>query len=44
MHDSGGHAATADALRNIIDYCKNNGYSFGVVDGSVANVRHGVNN
>ena len=44
MHDSGGHKATVDSLRNIIRYGKNNGYSFGVIDNSTGNVRHGINN
>lgn len=44
MHDSGGHSATVNALRNIIQYGKNNGYTFAVIDDSTANVRHGVNN
>lgn len=44
MHDSGGHSATVSALRNIIQYGKNNGYTFAVIDGNTGNVRHGVNN
>ena len=44
MHDSGGHSATVNALRSIIQYGKNNGYTFGVIDDNTANVRHGVNN
>ena len=44
MHDSGGHSATVNALRSIIQYGKNNGYTFAVIDEGTGNVRHGVNN
>jgi len=44
MHDSGGHSSTADALRSIIQYGKNNGYEFRAITSSTPVVRHGVNN
>ena len=44
MHDSGGHASTAEALRSIIQYGKNNGYEFRAITSSTPVVRHGVNN
>lgn len=44
MHDSYGHTATRDALRNIIQYGKRNGYKFASIDDSTPTVVHGVNN
>lgn len=44
MHDSYGHTATRDALRNIIQYGKRNGYKFASIDDSTPSVVHGVNN
>ncbi len=44
MHDSYGHTATRDALKNIIQYGKRNGYKFASIDDSTPTVVHGVNN
>lgn len=44
MHDSYGHTATRDALRNIIQYGKRNGYKFASIDNTTPSVVHGVNN
>lgn len=44
MHDSYGHTATRDALRNIIQYGKRNGYKFASIDDTTPSVVHGVNN
>lgn len=44
MHDSASHMATLNALRDIIDYGKSNGYSFRAIDSSTPSVRHLVNN
>ncbi len=44
MHDSGGHTATVNALRRIIEYGKNNGYTFKAITSDTYPVRHGVNN
>lgn len=44
MHDSGGHSATVNALRNIIRYGKDNGYSFKAITENTPVVVHGVNN
>lgn len=44
MHDSYGHNATRDALMRIIEYAKNNGYSFSNINSNTPIVRHGVNN
>ena len=44
MHDSGGHTATVNALRNIIRTAKGYGYSFKAIDNSTPIVHHGVNN
>ena len=44
MHDSAGHEATVSALENIIDYGKNNGYTFEVITESIPVVVHSVNN
>lgn len=44
MHDSGGHSATADALRDIIHYGKEHGYSFKTITNDTPVVAHGVNN
>lgn len=44
MHDSSSHASSADALRDIIKYGKNNGYSFKAISSNTPIVRHGVNN
>lgn len=44
MHDSGGHTATVEALRNIIRYGKENGYTFKAINEETPTIRHGVNN
>lgn len=44
MHDSSGHDATADALRNIIQFGKEYGYSFKTITSDTPVVAHGVNN
>ena len=44
MHDSGGHTATVNALRNIIRTAKGYGYSFKAIDSGTSVVHHGVNN
>jgi len=44
MHDSAGHEATVSALENIIDYGKNNGYTFEIITESTPVVVHSVNN
>jgi len=44
MHDSAGHNATVNALRNIIRYGKEYGYSFNVITNDTPVVAHGVNN
>lgn len=42
MHDTKG--ITVDALRNIIQFGKENGYSFNKIDMNTYMVRHGINN
>jgi len=44
MHDSSGHNATVNALRNIIQYGKTYGYTFDVITENTPVVVHGVNN
>ena len=44
MHDSNGHTSTVNALRDIIRYGKNNGYTFKAITSDTPIVRHGVNN
>ena len=44
MHDSNGHTSTVNALRDIIKYGKNNGYTFKAITSDTPIVRHGVNN
>ena len=44
MHDSASHTATVNALKNIIKYGKNNGYSFKAITSDTPVVRHKVNN
>ena len=44
MHDSYGHTATRDALKNIIEYGKRNGYKFASIDDNTPTIIHGVNN
>ena len=44
MHDSYGHTATRDALKNIIQYGKRNGYKFASIDDNTPTIIHGVNN
>ncbi len=44
MHDSANHTATVNALRDIIRFGKNNGYSFDAITSNTPVVRHGVNN
>ncbi len=44
MHDGYGHQPTADALQEIIDYAKENGYVFSAITEDTIPVQHGVNN
>lgn len=44
MHDSGSHSATVRALRDIIRYGKEYGYSFKAITSDTPIVIHGVNN
>lgn len=44
MHDAGTKQATANALKDIIRYGKNNGYNFDKLTESSSPVRHHVNN
>lgn len=44
MHDSSSHIGTVNALRNIINYGKDNGYTFKAITTDTPIVRHGVNN
>lgn len=44
MHDSVSHVATVNALKSIIKYGKNNGYSFKAITSDTQVVRHKVNN
>lgn len=44
MHDSSGHDATANALRNIIHFGKEYGYTFKTITSDTPVVAHGVNN
>ena len=44
MHDSANHRSTVNALRDIIRYGKDNGYSFKAITNDTPVVRHGVNN
>lgn len=44
MHDSASHRGTVNALRDIIRYGKDNGYSFKAITNDTPVVRHGVNN
>ena len=44
MHDSSTHSATANALRNIISYGKEYGYTFKVITEDTPAVVHKVNN
>lgn len=44
MHDSASHSGTVNALRDIIKYGKDNGYSFKTITVSTPIVRHYVNN
>lgn len=44
MHDSGTHNSTASALKDIIKYGKDNGYTFKAITSSTPIVRHYVNN
>ena len=44
MHDSANHRGTVNALRDIIRYGKDNGYSFKAITNDTPVVRHGVNN
>lgn len=44
MHDSGSHTATVEALRSIIKYGKENGYTFKAINEETPTIRHGVNN
>lgn len=44
MHDSASHKGTVNALRDIIKYGKDNGYSFKAITSDTPTVRHPVNN
>ena len=44
MHDSASHVATVNALKSIIKYGKNNGYTFKAITSDTQVVRHKVNN
>lgn len=44
MHDSAGHEATVNALRDIISFGKTYGYTFDVINETTPVVAHGVNN
>ena len=44
MHDSNGHTSTVNALRDIIRYGQNNGYTSKAITSDTPIVRHGVNN
>lgn len=44
MHDSSGHKATVDALKDIIDFGKSNGYTFMPITKDTPIVIHSVNN
>lgn len=44
MHDSASHVATVKALKSIIKYGKNNGYTFKAITSDTQIVRHKVNN
>lgn len=44
MHDFGGNTKTLNALRDIIHYGKNNGYTFDKITGTTPMVTHRVNN
>lgn len=44
MHDFEGNNKTLDALRDIIRYAKNNGYSFDRITDATPKIRHGINN
>lgn len=44
MHDSANHRSTVNALRDIIRYGKDNGYSFKAITNDTPVVRHGINN
>lgn len=44
MHDFEGNDKTLNAIRNIIHYGKENGYTFKVIDENTQPIRHSVNN
>ncbi len=44
MHDIASKTTTADALQNIINYGKANGYSFCEINDLTPDIHHGVNN
>ena len=44
MHDSSGHTATVSALRDIIKFGKEHGYSFKAITDDTPVVIHNVNN
>lgn len=44
MHDAGNKTHTVQALRDIIRFGKNNGYSFGALSSASGQVKHRVNN
>lgn len=44
MHDSSGHESTLEALRNILTYAKQEGYSFSALNVNSHPAHHGVKN
>lgn len=44
MHDFEGNNKTLNALKNIIDYGKKNGYTFAAITKETPQIHHGVNN
>ena len=44
MHDFGGNTKTLNALRDMIHYGKENGYTFEKIDKDTPMIIHGVNN
>ena len=44
MHDSENNYKTLNALRDIIRYGKNNGYSFSAINMNTPMVHHHINN
>lgn len=44
MHDGGGNGETVKALPSILDYCKEQGYEFRVIDETTPQFHHHINN